>query len=80
MRLTTTIDPNHKYWDCQKPIGGGENCNTANDVNEKECRLCGYKIDGTMRIMAVDENKKIIGELHSFDSQTGEMTWEYGDF
>ncbi|RYC84946.1 hypothetical protein BFJ63_vAg12198 [Fusarium oxysporum f. sp. narcissi] len=80
MRLTTTLDPNHKYWDCRKPIGGGENCNTANDVNEKKCRLCGYKIDGTMRIMAVDENKKIIGELHSVDSQTGEMTWEYGDF
>ncbi|KAF4949185.1 hypothetical protein FGADI_9102 [Fusarium gaditjirri] len=79
MRLTTIVDPEHKYWDCQKDIGGGERCNTANDVNEKECRMCGYKLDGTERIMAVNDNKEIIGELHSVDPETGVVTWEYGD-
>jgi hypothetical protein len=79
MRQTNTLDPNHKYWDCRKPTGGGETCNTSNEVHLKECRLCDYKIDGSIRVMAVNENRQIIGELHSYDAQSGEMVWEYED-
>ncbi len=39
--------------------------------------MCGYKINGVVKVRAMDENQQHIGQLYSHDSLYGVTIWEY---